>query len=238
MTAPKPSLGERPSRMKPADLGSAFGGSSRSDGLGGRLAPLRAAPPVPQISPPRSTPERTSPEQTSEKAAPAAATPTERGTDRKQPAQAPAPKPRPVDPVAKATARPAPDEDLGTATKGASQTIVVYLGLSVRERLRAGAGDRTFTEVVLTALDTTYNRLADRFAAPAPPSGSLFAGRGLPRARRNGEARVQISLRPLRDDLTVIDSLVAEVNAPSRSALIDAALDEYLPPEATPAAQK
>jgi hypothetical protein len=44
MTAPKSSLGERPSRMKPADLGSAFGGSSRSDGLGGRLTPLRSTP--------------------------------------------------------------------------------------------------------------------------------------------------------------------------------------------------
>jgi hypothetical protein len=57
----------------------------------------------------------------------------------------------------------------------------------------------------------------------------MFVGRGRPRTRRNREARVQVSLRPLRDDIVVIDRLVAEFNAPSRSALIDVALDEYLP---------
>ena len=55
---------------------------------------------------------------------------------------------------------------------------------------------------------------------PVPANGQF---------NRNSEARVQVSLRPLRDDIAVIDRLVAEVNAPSRSALIDAALDEYLP---------
>lgn len=231
MTAPEPSLGARPSRMKPADLGSAFGGSSRSDGLGGRLTPLRAAP-----TPPQTTTEQTTTEQTTNKSVPAASPPATKESSPKEPAKAAKAKARVLDSPGRVTPRPAPVEDLGAATKGASQTIVVYLSLSVRERLRAGAGDRTFTEVVLTALDSTYNRLADRFVAPAPPSGSLFAGRGLPRVRRNGEPKVQISLRPLRDDLTVIDSLVAEVNAPSRSALIDVALDEYLPPEATPPA--
>jgi hypothetical protein len=105
----------------------------------------------------------------------------------------------------------------------------VYLSLSVRERLRSTAGDLTFTEVVLAALDSSYGKLIERFSEPAPPTGSMFAGRGRPRARRNREARVQVSLRPLREDIAVMDRLVGEVNAPSRSALIDAALDEYLP---------
>lgn len=211
MTAPKPSLGERPSRMKPADLGSAFGGSSRSDGLGGRLAPLRSTPPPS-----------------------AAGSPSGPVDDVAKPKllnspQTPAPAgPRAAESVAKSSRKPAspahPDSGGGT-----SQTIVVYLGLSVRERLRSGAGDLTFTEVVLTALDSSYGKLSQRFSEPVPPTGSMFAGRGRPRTRRNREARVQVSLRPLRDDIAVIDRLVAEVNAPSRSALIDAALDEYLP---------
>ena len=210
MTAPKPSLGEQPSRMKPADLGSAFGGSSRSDGLGGRLTPLRSTPPP-------SGPE------------------AEAGTVDvvAKPKLLPPPK-RPAgdragESAIKTTRTPSPRAHPEASAGGASQTIVVYLSLSVRERLRSSAGDSTFTEVVLAALDSSYGKLSERFSDPAPPTGSMFAGRGRPRTRRNREARVQVSLRPLRDDLAVIDRLVAEVNAPSRSALIDAALDEYMP---------
>ena len=191
--------------MKPADLGGAFGGSSRSDGLGGRLTPLRSTPPPARLvdvaKPQPPSPTQTSPASDSQKA-------------ESQP---------------NTTRKPAPAAHPDATVGGASQTIVVYLGLSVRERLRSGAGDRTFTEVVLAALDSSYGRLNERFSEPAPPAGSMFAGRGRPRTRRNREARVQDTLRPLRDDIAVIDRLVAEVNAPSRSALIDAALDEYLP---------
>jgi hypothetical protein len=210
MTAPqsKPSLGDRPSRMKPADLGGAFGGSSRSDGLGGRLTPLKSTPPPVTSAAPARLVDLAKPQSPS----PTQATPVPNS----QKAES-------------ATRKPAPAAHPDATVGGASQTIVVYLGLSVRERLRSGAGDRTFTEVVLAALDSSYGRLNERFSEPAPPAGSMFAGRGRPRARRNREARVQVSLRPLRDDIVVIDRLVAEVNAPSRSALIDAALDESLP---------
>ena len=212
MTSPKSSLGELPSRMKPADLGSAFGGSSRSDGLGGRLTPLRSAPaPL--------TPEASA-ESVDDTATPklleTPATPDPMGN-------------RAGESVVKTTRKLAPATHPDAPAGGASQTIVVYLGLSVRERLRSGAGDLTFTEVVLTALDSSYGKLSQRFSEPDPPAGSMFIGRGRPRTRRNREARVQVSLRPLRDDIAVIDRLVTEVNAPSRSALIDAALDEYLP---------
>lgn len=196
--------------MKPADLGSAFGGPARSDGLGGRLTSLRSTP-----SP--MTPEaRARPVDTAAKPKPsspqqiAAASTSIHGAEKTAPT-------------------PSPTTRTDASTGGASQTIVVYLGLSVRERLRSGAGDRTFTEVVLVALDSSYAKLSERFSQPAPPAGSMFAGRGRPSTRRNREARVQVSLRPLRDDIAVIDRLVAEVNAPSRSALIDASLDEYLP---------
>jgi hypothetical protein len=210
MTAPKPSLGERPSRMKPADLGSAFGGSSRSDGLGGRLTPLRSTPPT-------STPAvRSADDHAKPKPLDGPQTPAPAGN-------------RAEESVVKTVRKPASAARPNATADAPSQTIVVYLGLSVRERLRSGAGDLTFTEVVLTALDSSVSKLSARFSQPAPPTGSMFAGRGRPRTRRNREARVQVSLRPLRDDIAVIDRLVAEVNAPSRSALIDAALDEYLP---------
>jgi len=211
MTAPKPTLGEQPSRMKPADLGSAFGGPSRSDGLGGRLTPLRSAPP------PLETEDVARPDGGID-AKPKLPNPPNRSSGDR------------AGESAIKTTRTFPPEALSdTSTGRASQTIVVYLGLSVRERLRSSSGDLTFTEIVLAALDSSLGKLSDRFSESTPPPGSMFAGRGRPRTRRNREARVQVSLRPLRDDIAVIDRLVAEVNAPSRSSLIDAALDEYLP---------
>ena len=210
MTAPKPSLGEQPSRMKPADLGSAFAGSSRSDGLGGRLTPLRSTPP------PFEPEEVNGPVDVVAK--PKLLNPPRRSAGD-----------RAGEPAVKSPRTSSPAANPDASTGGASQTIVVYLSISVRERLRSSAGDLTFTEVVLAALDSSYSKLSERFSESAPPTGSMFAGRGRPRIRRNREARVQVSLRPLRDDIIVIDRLVAEVYAPSRSALIDAALDEYLP---------
>lgn len=208
MTSSQSSLGDRPSRMPPADLGSAFSGKSRSDGLGGRLAPMRLAPPPP-------APERTT------EADPAAPKPAKVSTPRPvKTAPAPVPAVR-NDPTA-AAAR----SDPATSSQ---QPIVVYVSASIRERLRTAAGDRTFTDVVLMALDATHGNLQSRFAEQPTTTKSLFAGRGRPMTRRHTEPHVQVSLRPLRDDLAVIDQLSADLNAPSRSALINAALDEFLP---------
>lgn len=124
-----------------------------------------------------------------------------------------------------ATPRSGPRAPAGSG----SRTIVVYVNASVRGRLRVHGGERSYTEVVLEALDATHARLQAKFNTPAAPPNSLFAGRGRPRRRRHEEPQVQISLRPLRDDVTVIDRLQAQVGAPSRSALINAALDEHLP---------
>jgi hypothetical protein len=197
MTVPQPSLGDKPSRMPPADLGSAFSGKSRSDGLGGRLAPMKLAPTLPVQLP--QAPEVSTPE----------------------PKAARAITPRPV----KAPAAPAVRSDASSGL----QPIVVYVSASIRERLRNGAGEWTFTDIVLMALDATHANLQTRFVEQPAPGKSMFAGRGRATTRRHTEPHVQISLRPLRDDLAVIDRLSSELNAPSRSALINAALDEYLP---------
>jgi len=202
VTASQPSLGDKPSRMPPADLGSTFSGKSRSDGLGGRLAPMKLAPPPPPPPPPVQVPSP-------EVAAP-----------EPKPAKAAAPRSVKVAPT------PAPHTE--PASSG-MQTIVVYVSASIRERLRNGAGDRTFTDTVLMALDATHATLQSRFVDQQSATKSMFTGRGRPTSRRHAEPHVQVSLRPLVDDLAVIDRLSAELNAPSRSALINAALDEYLP---------
>lgn len=200
MTASQPSLGDKPSRMPPADLGSTFSGKSRSDGLGGRLAPMKLAPPPPPPPVQVPSPEVAAPEP--------------------KPAKAAAPRSVKVAPT------PAPRTE--PASSGI-QTIVVYVSASIRERLRNGAGDRTFTDTVLMALDATHATLQSRFVDQQSATKSMFTGRGRPTSRRHAEPHVQVSLRPLVDDLAVIDRLSAELNAPSRSALINAALDEYLP---------
>lgn len=209
MTGPQPALGQRPSRMAPVDLGSAFGGKTRSDGLGGRLAPMKVAPPpeTPAAADPVVPPaEATTQEKAAKTAAPRAV---------KAPAAAPA------------RVTHAPREDAASGL----QPIVVYVSASIRERLRNEAGDHTFTDVVLMALDATHSRLQSRFGEAPSSTKSMFAGRGRPTTRRHAEPHVQVSLRPLRDDLAVIDQLTSDLNAPSRSAMINAALDEYLPPD-------
>lgn len=195
MSTAQPSLGSEPSRMPAADLGSAFSGKSRSDGLGGRLTPMKLAP--------ASAP------------APTAIQPPEPSTTEPKAAKAPARS------VKAAAPTPRPDPSSGV------QPIVVYVSVSIRERLRSSAGEYTFTDVVLMALDATHAKLKTHFEQPSP-SKSMFAGRGRATTRRHAEPHVQVSLRPLRDDLAVIDQLCADLKAPNRSALINAALNEYL----------
>ena len=195
MSTSQPSLGSEPSRMPAADLGSAFSAKSRSDGLGGRLTPMKLAPAP----------------------APAPTQPSEQGATEQKAAKAPA---RSV----KATA-PAARLDPSSGV----QPIVVYVSVSIRERLRSSAGEYTFTDVVLMALDATHAKLKTHFEQPSPAK-SMFAGRGRATTRRHTEPHVQVSLRPLRDELAVIDQLCTDLKAPNRSALINAALDEYLKP--------
>lgn len=195
MSASQPSLGNEPSRMPAADLGSAFSGKSRSDGLGGRLAPMKLAP----VS----------------ATAPTSAQPPEPGTTEPKAAKTAARS------VKSAAPAPRPDPSSGV------QPIVVYVSVSIRERLRSSAGEYTFTDVVLMALDATHAKLKTHFDQPSPTK-SMFSGRGRATSRRHAEPHVQVSLRPLREDLAVIDQLCADLKAPNRSALINAALDDYL----------
>lgn len=197
MSTSQPSLGNEPSRMPAADLGSAFSGKSRSDGLGGRLTPMKLAP-APASAP-----------------APTAIQPPEPSTSEPKAAKVPARS------VKAAAATPRADPSSGV------QPIVVYVSVSIRDRLRSSAGEYTFTDVVLMALDATHAKLKTHFEQPSPTK-SMFAGRGRATTRRHAEPHVQVSLRPLRDDLAVIDQLCADLKAPNRSALINAALDEYL----------
>jgi hypothetical protein len=112
-------------------------------------------------------------------------------------------------------------------------TVIAYLPASLRDRLRevsAGEGS-TYTELTLEAIDFTYVRLGELLetSSAARRPGSLFASSTAPRRRRHSEPQVQVSLRLIPSQLRVIDRLVDEHAAPSRSALVAAALQAHVP---------
>jgi hypothetical protein len=107
--------------------------------------------------------------------------------------------------------------------------VVVYVPVSLQGRMkRASSEDSTYTDLVLTAIDATHDRLSQVFGPQSPAAGSLFTGHRR-RRRRHAEPIVQVPIRPLESDLKIIDRLVAECQAPSRSALVSTALDLFLP---------
>lgn len=113
-----------------------------------------------------------------------------------------------------------------------SLTVIVYLPASLRDRLRAQASSRgaTFTDLALEAVDATHGRLDQLLADTRRPTrpGSLFAAPPPRRRLRHSEPQVQVSLRLTRSNLDVLDRLTREHTAPSRSALVSAALGAHL----------
>jgi hypothetical protein len=122
-------------------------------------------------------------------------------------------------------------------------SVVVYLPVGVRSRLReqAAATGRSHTQLVFDALNATHTRLADLTGAGGEPGGEadgIFVTQRSGR-RRHTEDRVQVSIRPAPANLAVIDDLAARHTTGNRSALIAAALDEFLPaPPPVPSVSK
>lgn len=111
-------------------------------------------------------------------------------------------------------------------------TVIVYLPVSVRDRLREMAAVRgaTYTELTLEAIDATHQRLGDLLTrtSVARRPDSLFSGSTPRRRERHSEPQVQVSLRLIRSQLDVVDRLVDDHSASSRSALVTAALRGHL----------
>lgn len=131
------------------------------------------------------------------------------------------------------------DGEGGAVRAGGS--VVVYLPVGVRSRLRerAAATGRSHTQLVFDALNATHTRLAEVVGEDGEPGGGtdgIFLTQRSGR-RRHREDRVQVSIRPHPANLAVIDELAARHTTGNRSALIAAALDEFLP-ASPPAALK
>ncbi|MFI1988573.1 hypothetical protein [Actinoplanes sp. NPDC020271] len=117
----------------------------------------------------------------------------------------------------------------GSARTITAGSVIVYLAVSVRSRLRAHAAatGRSHTQIVFDALNDTHPRLAELTGTPMPEDGLFVAQR--PGRRQHLEDQVQVSIRPNQENLAVIDGLAGRHTGGNRSALIAAALDAYLP---------
>ncbi|GAA2883778.1 hypothetical protein Acy02nite_07550 [Actinoplanes cyaneus] len=117
----------------------------------------------------------------------------------------------------------------GSARTITGSSVIVYLAVSLRSRLRAHAAatGRSHTQIVFDALNDTHPRLAELAGTPMPVDGLFVAQRS--GRRQHLEDQVQVSIRPNQENLAVIDGLAGRHTDGNRSALIAAALDAYLP---------
>lgn len=114
----------------------------------------------------------------------------------------------------------------------ASTNIVIYVAASIRDRLRnfTAHNEITYTDAVLDAIDDQQSKLGELFGETQSGrrSNSLFDSR--PRSRRrHPEPQVQVGLRLNKDDLKILDQLVKDHYAGSRSYFIGQVLNNYLP---------
>jgi hypothetical protein len=162
------------------------------------------------------------------------------GPPKKTPEEEPPPA-QGKEPEAQEPPEPAQEEGSATPTEqairgrpdatGRAQAIVVYVPIRTRERLKAfcTATGRTYTDVVLDAVEELDAQLGDVFAQhlPSRSPGGLFSRR-TPRRPRTGEPGVQIPLRMAPDDLTILDARVEQYAEANRSLFVRVVLDTYL----------
>jgi hypothetical protein len=83
-------------------------------------------------------------------------------------------------------------------------------------------------QLIIAAIEGTYDRLGELIRPPAAAGGSLFAARRGRVSRVDDGPLTQFSFRMSGEDFAVLDRLVAQFGATSRAQLITAALAEYL----------
>lgn len=191
--------------------------------------PQQKAPAAPKSRPAKKTSKRAS---------------TKAQDPAKAPEQAPASAPAEPAPVPEAATPPvakkAPAPRARTATRESSEPgrLVLWTTVSIRSRMKAlqAETDRVYRDQVLDALEATHQELPDLVArtSTAPTTtvrGALFERlEAVTSTEDKGERRVQLTIRHfLESQLDVIDHLVKTTGAKSRSALVNAALDAYLP---------
>lgn len=197
-------------------LGAVFGDVDRTQGLSGLMSPARRAPQQPAAAPPA----RPAPKPAAGPDVPASVKP------------APAP-PRPGPATAQPAETPAAAQQPANSEKSPKVQVSVLLDMDVLVGLRAFAKrtSTTLGAVVLQAIETNVNVLSTRWCQPEPgPAGRLFTSTLT--VQRRSSPGTSAAFRIEQNDVAVIDRLVAEWSAPSRSALVNEALSVHLAGEA------
>lgn len=115
--------------------------------------------------------------------------------------------------------------------------LVLWTTLGIRSRMKALQADteRVYRDQVLDALEATHRQLPELLkktstSATTKVHGELFERAVAASSSPASDERKQLTIRGfLESQLDVIDHLVTSTGANSRSALINAALDAYLP---------
>jgi hypothetical protein len=113
-----------------------------------------------------------------------------------------------------------PAKPAAAAPAPGKRPIPVYLPAGTKSRLEqlARAADTTLTEWVLDRLDEFYDELGEAFR-PAPTRRSPLPPRQR-LVRPRGEASTTVQLRLTGDEIAAIEKLRAQLEVPSRSALL------------------
>ena len=118
---------------------------------------------------------------------------------------------------------------------GGSRIVSVQLDITTRERLRDFAARQHLTHggVTIDAIEAHAGELATHWTAEKENQGTgLFPSTARHRVRTQVSAPTQ--LRMTLDVAQVLDNLVTQWSAPSRSALVNEALRRYLTQNETP----
>lgn len=95
------------------------------------------------------------------------------------------------------------------------------------EQLREQTG-MTNGQIFIVAIEATHDRLPELLYPGGRIGGGLFAPRGIRAKTSRDDAETQVTYRLFKADFDVIDQLVIDLAAKSRSHLITAALTGYL----------
>jgi len=123
------------------------------------------------------------------------------------------------------------DPSNGAATQSRTKLVPVNIDASVHNQLRQFAArvELPFSVVVLRAIEAEAAELAVAWkTSPTPRSGGMFQMVDHRTRNRRTEPFAQIQLRLTTADADVLESLIRDWGAPSRSALVNEALRRYV----------
>ena len=109
--------------------------------------------------------------------------------------------------------------------------VPVNIDVSVHNQLRQFAArvELPFSVIVLRAIEADAEELAVTWkSTPTPKNGGMFQMVDHRTRNRRTEPFAQIQLRLTADDADVLEGLIRDWGAPSRSALVNEALRRYV----------